>query len=146
MSFRYSRRSMNVVDLPFDFEKSSKAKIWTPSSKEPHRKLKAEDTAAPTTIKPSFQPTSFPTFNGVPVYDNCTAGDYGSSYCNNLTTIASPQLVSALSNINNNTGIPSVSQAVYQHLQTISIISLGFQYKILLKSTMVQKLVHVFKG
>jgi tripeptidyl-peptidase-1 len=108
---------LNVVDLPFDFEKSSKAKIWTPptSSEGPHQNIQAG--------VPSFQPTSFPTFNGVPVYENCTAGDYGSSYCTNFT-IASPQLVSALFNINNNTGIPTVSQAVYEHSQTISIADL----------------------
>jgi subtilase family serine protease len=155
---------LNVVDLPFDFEKSSKAKTKTPStsfSEKHHRNLQTQvtptkaptrsptqkptlaptrsptqkPTLAPTrsptytpgvpTPEPSFQPTSFPTFNGIPVPTGCTTGAYGSTYCDSLTTIASPQFVSALFNIQNNTGVPSISQAVYEDGQTISIADLN---------------------
>jgi len=126
---------LNVVDLPFDFEKSSKAKTKTPSissNEERRRNLQDQVAAAlsPTrspTRSPTYTPgapTSSPSFNGIPVPSGCFTGDYGSTYCDNLTTIASPQFVSALCNINNNTGIPTVSQAVYEDGQTISIADL----------------------
>ena len=72
----------------------------------------------------TFSPTSFPSFNGVPVPPGCVTGLYGSTYCNNLTTIASPQFISFIYNINSNNGSTLVSQGVYEDSQLISIADL----------------------
>ena len=128
---------LNVVDLPFDFEKSSRAKAMTPTADDSnHRNLAAasNQTTSPTTSPtyspgaptpvPTFSPTSFPSFNGIPVPPDCVTGLYGSTYCNNFTTIASPQFISFLYNISSNDGSTSVSQGVYEDSQLISIADL----------------------